>query len=110
MTISPFSTKDLSMNLTSDNYKNSYLEEYTLEYIDFIEDNGYGITACLEIMLEFINKYTEKDFLLYYNEYTQQVEIISNSVGDLQTGFDIVDAFIACNGIELLHLCSNLFD
>ena len=69
----------MSVTLTA-NYK-EVLAADTVEQIDNLIEENYA----LDDMLEFIDNYNEKDFVLYYEEYVRCGEAI---------GYDAVDALI----------------
>jgi len=69
----------MSVTLTA-NYKET-LNTETVEKIDELIDENYA----LDDMLEFIDTYNEKDFVLYYEEYVRCGEAI---------GYEAVDALI----------------
>mgnify|MGYP003347151978 FL=1 len=73
------SNKQMSITLTA-NYK-EVLAADTVEQIDNLIEENYA----LDDMLEFIDNYNEKDFVLYYEEYVRCGEAI---------GYDAVDALI----------------
>jgi len=71
--------RTMSVTLTA-NYKET-LNTETVEKIDELIDETYA----LDDMLEFIDTYNEKDFVLYYEEYVRCGEAI---------GYEAVDALI----------------
>ena len=71
--------RTMSVTLTA-NYKET-LNTETVEKIDELIDENYA----LDDMLEFIDTYNEKDFVLYYEEYVRCGEAI---------GYEAVDALI----------------
>lgn len=75
----------MSITLTA-NYKET-LSTATVEKIDELLDENYA----LDDILEFIDQYSEEDFVSYYESYVDQGEEI---------GYDVVDAFINENGID----------
>ena len=75
----------MSITLTA-NYKET-LSTATVEKIDELLEDNYA----LDDILEFIDQYSEEDFVSYYEAYVDQGEEI---------GYDVVDAFINENGID----------
>ena len=74
------------MAILQSNYK-TFLQQDTIDRIDSYVEDGYNIDQ----MLQFIDDYSEQDFLFYYEDY-------QNAVDNLDS--DIVDAFIDINGIS----------
>lgn len=62
------------------NYKETLASE-TVEFIDYLLEENYELTD----ILEFVDEYSERDLISYYETYVEKGENI---------GFDVVDAFI----------------
>lgn len=68
------------------NYK-TFLQQDTIDLIDSYIEDGKD----LDQMLQFIDDYSEQDFIFYYEDY-------QNAVDNLDS--DIVEAFVNINGIS----------
>ncbi len=79
----------------STNYKEIYSTD-TVEKIDELVEQNYEITD----ILEFIDQYSEDQFIDFYEDYVDQGE-------DL--GYDVVDSFIELHGIGCVTYCREAY-
>jgi antirestriction protein len=84
----------MSVTLTA-NYKEIFAAQ-TVEKIDELLEDNYA----LEDILEFVDAYSEEDFVSYYEEYCRCGEAI---------GYDAVDALIKEMGLDSIEDCDERF-
>jgi antirestriction protein len=84
----------MSVTLTA-NYKEIFATE-TVEKIDELLEDNYA----LEDILEFVDAYSEEDFVSYYEEYCRCGEAI---------GYDAVDALIKEMGLDCIEDCDERY-
>jgi dimeric dUTPase (all-alpha-NTP-PPase superfamily) len=84
----------MSVTLTA-NYKEIFAAQ-TVEKIDELLEDNYA----LEDILEFVDAYSEEDFVSYYEEYCRCGEAI---------GYDAVDALIKEMGLDCIEDCDERF-
>lgn len=73
------------MVVLASNYQ-TFMQQQTIDQIEFLKEDGFNV----EEMLQFINDYNENDFVLYFEDYIQSCK---------DMGSDVVECFIAVNGI-----------
>jgi antirestriction protein len=84
----------MSITLTA-NYKEIFTAQ-TVEKIDELLEDNYA----LDDMLEFVDAYSEEDFVSYYEEYCRCGEAI---------GYDAVDALIKEMGLDCIEDCDERY-
>jgi antirestriction protein len=84
----------MSVTLTA-NYKEIFAAQ-TVEKIDELLEDNYA----LEDILEFVDAYSEEDFVSYYEEYCRCGEAI---------GYDAVDALIKEMGLDCIEDCDERY-
>jgi hypothetical protein len=84
----------MSVTLTA-NYKEIFAAQ-TVEKIDELLEDNYA----LDDILEFVDAYSEEDFVSYYEEYCRCGEAI---------GYDAVDALIKEMGLDCIEDCDERF-
>ncbi len=72
------------------------LKADTVELIDELLEDNHDL-GC---MLEFIDEYSEDDFVTYYETYVEQGE---------KVGYDVVEAFIELNGFCDAENCEDAY-
>jgi hypothetical protein len=68
-----------------------FLQQQTIDQIECLKEEGFN----LEQMLNFIDTYSENDFVLHFEDYTDSLKAMGND----SIGQGIVDCFISFNGI-----------